>query len=123
MLLPAPKLEAEDGEEVVIPDECRRSKGTVDRWLVVDGRRAYCIPLCACRGCKYCALFELSLRGSAGVSEGSWMWIEVSLRSSEVNQPMEELDDDEIECLCLCERPREEGTRAGTSAESAVDVR
>lgn len=71
MLLPAPKLDAEDGEEVVIPDWCLRRRGTVDRWLVVDGRRAYCIPLRACRGCKYCGLFVLSLRGSAGVREGS----------------------------------------------------
>lgn len=51
------------------------------------------------------------------------MWIEVSLRSSVVNQPMDELDDDEMECLCLCERPSAEGTSAGTSAESVVDVR
>ena len=72
MLLPAPKLDADDGEEVVTPDECLRSKGTVERWLVVDGRRAYCIiPPCADAGCKYCGLFVLSLKGSAGVSEGS----------------------------------------------------
>lgn len=65
----------------------------------------------------------LSVKGSAGVSVGSWMWIELSVKSSVVDQPTEELEDDEIECLCLCELPRAEGTRAGTSAESAVDVR
>jgi hypothetical protein len=48
---------------------------------------------------------------------------EGSVRSSEVVQPKEEADEDEMEYLCPWLRPRAEGTRAGTSAASVVDER
>ena len=66
----------------------------------------------------------LSDRGSTGACDGSWMAIEEgSVRSSDVVQPREDAEEDEMEYLCPWLRPRAEGTRAGTSAASVVEER